>query len=163
MKNINSMSETIFDNNDLTITTNGVFLKPIYKNIAYYEMKRIELVKDHVIKGWRLSFFLGLGISFFFITLIVKWALYIGPTTIENVRRKVTIYISLFIMLFFGLYLLFLSLSKKPVIKIFTLDHHMYLYPLSNNKNQLSNIVSLLETCNVPLINLLPPVLISDT
>jgi len=155
MKRNNSISESNFENEDLKINAVGFFIKPIYKNISFFEIARIELVKDHVIKGWILSFFLGLGISLFFIILIVNWTIYIGPTTMENVRRKVTIYISLVIMLLFGLSLVFLSLSKKTVIKIFTFDNKMYLYPLSNNKNQLSHIISFLKTCDVNLVNML--------
>ena len=156
MKNINSITESSFENKYLKINVVGIFINPIYKKFSFFEINRIELVKGHVIKKWKLSFFLGLVISFFFIMLIVKWTLYIDPITTENIRRIVTIYISLFMLLFFGLYLLFLSLSKKPIIKIFTLDNRMYLYPLSNNRNQLSHIVSFLKTCDVTLINKLP-------
>ena len=154
----NSMLETIFDNNDLIINMNGVFIKPIYKNIAYYEMKRIELVRGHVIKRWKLSFILGLLITIVFTFQIVKITPYIDPTTTISLRIQMATYISLFIFLSFGLYLLFLSLSKKPCIKIFTLDNHMYLYPLSNNRNQLSNVVSFLKTCNVIFVNMLPQI-----
>ena len=157
MNNINSIPETILDDNNLIININGVFVKHIYKNIAYSEMKCIELVRGHVIKRWKFSFILGLLITIVFTLQIVKITPYIDPTTTISLRVQMATYISLFIFLSFGLYLLYLSLSKKPCIKIFTLDNRMYLYPLSNSRNELSNIVSFLETCNVNLINMLPP------
>ena len=158
IESINSKPEIIFDNNDLIINKNGVFVKSIYKNISYYEMNRIELVRGHVIKRWKFSFILGLLITIVFTFQIVKITPYIDPTTTISLRIQMATYISLFILLSFGLSLLYLSLSKKPVIKIFTLDNRMYLYPLSNNRKQLSNIVSFLKTCNVTFINMLPPI-----
>jgi len=158
IESINSMTETIFNNNDLTINKNGVFIKPIYKNISYYEMKRIELVRGHFIKRWKFSFTMGAVIMIFFSIMIINSTPNIDITTSTNVQALLKTYISLFIFLSFGLYLLFLSLLKKPCIKIFTLDNHMYLYPLSNNRNQLSNVVSFLKTCNVVFVNMLPPI-----
>jgi hypothetical protein len=155
-KSINSMPETIFDNSNLTINTNGVFIKPLYKNIAFCEMNRIELVKGHVIKNWKISFILGLGLAIFFSMQIIKNTPHVNPTSTTNLRSQMLIYLSQFVFLFFGTYLLYLSLSKKPVIKIITLDNYEYLYPLSNNKNQLSQIVSFLKNSNVTLKNMLP-------
>ena len=156
MKSFFSISEFIFENNDLIINANGIYLKSFYKYIAYCEMRRIELVRGHVIKRWKFSFFLGAVITIFFSILIVKTTPNIDITKSTYVQALFKTYISLFIFLSFGLYLLYLSLSKKPVIKIFTLDNHMYLYPLSNNRNQLSNIDSFLKTCNVNFVNFLP-------
>ena len=145
----------MFENNYLKINEYGIFIKSLYKNIAFYEINRIELVKGHVIKNWKFSFILGLVMTIVFPFQIVKITPYIDPTTTLNVQFQMMVYISLYIFLFCGLYLLYVSLSKKPVIRIFTEDNHMYLYPLSTNKNQLSHIVIYLSTCDVTLINML--------
>ena len=150
------MSEPVFENNYLIINVDNIFFKAIYKNIAYHEVSYIELFKGHVIKRWKLSFILGLGITIYFIVHIFRTTQFIDPSTITDSRSYMLMYISLYVFLFFGVYILYLSLLKKPVIKIFTLDNHTYLYPLSNNKNRLLHILNFLGTCNVTLVNKLP-------
>ena len=152
-----NMSVPIFENDNLKISASGVFLKPLYKSIAYCDINRIELVKSHTIKRWKFSFILGLAITLFFSVQIVRITPYIDFTT-TDARSHMMIYFSLYILSFFGIYLLYLSLSKKPVIKIITLDNHEYLYPLPNNRNQLSEIVTCLENYDVTLVNMLPTI-----
>jgi len=152
------MPEPIFESNDLVINKYNIFIKSQYKNITYFEISRIELFKGHVIKKWKFSLILGLAMTIFFSTQIVKVSLYIGSIDIPwstNLRPLIALYISLIILLIFGIYLLYLSLLIKPVIKIITLDNHEYLYSLSSNKKQLSNIISSLKTCDVTLNNML--------
>jgi len=149
------MPEPIFETNDLIVNEYSVFVKSIYKNITYFEISHIELFKGHVIKKWKLSLILGLAMTIFFAILIVRVTPNIEIPTDVNIRAQMAIYISLYILLIFGIYLLYLSVSKKPVIKIITLDNQEYLYPLPNNKNQLLDIVSSLKTCDVTVNNML--------
>ena len=148
----------IFDNDNLKINASGVFIKPLYKTIAFYEINRIELVKSHTIKRRKFSFILGLAITIFFSAQIVRVTPYIEPTSTTNLKSQMMIYFSLYILSFFGIYLLYLSLWKKPVMKIITLDNHVYLHPLPSKKNQLSQIITCLKKCDVTLINMLPPI-----
>ena len=152
------MSIPIFENDNLKINENGIFIKPLYKNIFYYEINRIELVKSHIIKRQKVSFILGLVITVFFSVQIIRITPYIEPTSTTNPRGQIMIFLSLCILLFFGIYLLYLSLFKKPVIKIITIDNHEYLYSLPNKRNQLSQIITCLKNCDVIVVNMLPQI-----
>ena len=151
------MSVLIFENDNLKINTSGVFIKPLYKSVAFYDINRIELVKSHTIKRRKFSFILGLAITIFFSIQIVRMTPYIDLSA-TDVRSQMMIYLSLYILSFFGIYLLYISSSKKPVIRIITLDNHEYLYPLPNKRNQLSKIITCLENYDVTLVNMLPTV-----
>ena len=100
-----------------------------------------------------LSLILGVGITFIFTLLFVKWIINFEPTFTEHLRGYIGIGVSMFIMMLFGLCLIYISLLKKPVIKIYTFDNQMFLEPLTKNKKQLINIVNFLSNCDVKLIN----------
>lgn len=150
-----------FSTKDFTLGYHGIDIFKngiLHKHIDFREIKFIEIKKGRSVKNWLVVTILGVAISILFLWLIIN-------NTPKNVsasgigRGILLIYISFYIMFFFGLILIIITNIKTVILRIILENKVKLNYPLNQlkKKNQLGSFINFLNS-RIKLIISIPTV-----
>lgn len=118
-----------------------------FKHIDFAELDSVEIKKGRNIKNWLAVFILGVLITIFSLRKIIKVTPLLKIIETGYPRATIGLYISLYILSFFGMAIACASIKKQIIIEVILRNKQVYIWPLSKilRNKKLDTLIDFLD------------------